>query len=93
MRSIMANIVREGTNPVWGIFMICAVLGILGLDFYWLFTESGLIRFLAEKQAAVLGGKWYPKVTFLILLLSQIGVLLLIKKLVELVSGKKMTQP
>lgn len=89
----MGSIIREGVNAVWGVFVLVAVIGLLILDFYWLFTESGPIRWLAVKEAAVFGGKWYPKITFLFFFLAQIGALLLLMKVIELVRGKKLAPP
>lgn len=89
----MARIFREGTNPVWGAVVAVWVLGSLALDFYWLFTESGVMRWMAEWQASLLGGKWYPKLGFVIVLLAQIVVLLLVKLVIERATGKKLTAP
>jgi hypothetical protein len=35
---------REGTNKIWGPFFLVYILGFLGLDIYWLFSESGPSR-------------------------------------------------
>jgi hypothetical protein len=90
-REVNVAVFREGTNPIWGAFMLTFVLGALGLDFYWLFTESGLIGWLAEVEASVLGGQWLPKITLLIVFLGQIAVLLVLKVIIELITGRSLT--
>lgn len=89
----MAEFLREGTNPIWGTIAIVAVLTLLGLDIYWLFSESGPILWLARMQAKIFSGKWYPKLTFIVLLLLEIGALLVIKICVEKVGGIRLTAP
>ena len=89
----MARIFREGTNPVWGMVVAVWVVGWLALDFYWLFTESGAMRWMAEWQATLFSGKWYPKLGFVIVFLAQIVVLLLAKLVIERATGKKLTAP
>ncbi len=86
-------LLREGTNPVWGAFVLACVAGCLGLDFYWLFTESGPIAWLAAAEARVMFGHWAPKVTFLILLLAQVGAVIVLKLIIEKLTGKRLTTP
>jgi hypothetical protein len=86
-------IFREGTNPTWGAFVLGFVLGALGLDFYWLFTESGPIRWLAQVEGALFGGHWLPKITLLLLFLGEIALLLVLKILIERLTGKRLTSP
>jgi hypothetical protein len=85
-------IFREGTNPVWGAFVGVFVLGALGIDFYWLFTESGPIRWLAEVEAPIFGG-WYPKLTFLIVLLAELLPVLGLKLAIEALTGRRLAPP
>ncbi len=86
-------VLREGTNPIWGAFMLVWLLGWIGVDFYWLFTESGPVRWLAEVQASLLGGSWIPKLTLLLLILAQLFVLRVIKLAIETVTGRKLAPP
>jgi hypothetical protein len=87
----MGAIFRKGTNTAWGIFMMISVIAILGMNIYWLFTESGLILWLAEMQANIFSGNWFPKITFLLLTLAEIIALLIIKLLIEKIIGKPLT--
>lgn len=87
----MAEIFRKGTNPIWGVIMLIYVLTALGLNFFWLFTESGPILWLARIEAVVFSGNWFPKLTFLILTICEIGVLLAVKIVFEKISGKRLT--
>jgi hypothetical protein len=84
-------VLREGTNPVWGAFMLVFILGALGLDFYWLFTESGPIGWLADVQASIFDGQWFPKITLFVVFLGQIAVLLVAKVVLELITGRSFT--
>lgn len=80
----MAEMFRKDTHPLWRAFAIVYLLGAAGLDFYWLFTESGPVVFLAEFQAEHLfSGSWYPKVTLLVLLLIELLPLLALKLIVD----------
>jgi hypothetical protein len=87
------SLFRQGTNPVWGIFIAISVIAFIGLDFYWLFTRSGPVPWLAKQQASLLNSFWSLKLTFLIIFLVQIGLLLGLKWVVEKIIGKKMTEP
>ena len=84
-------VLREGTNPIWGAFMLVFVLGALGFDMYWLFTESGPIGWLADVQASMFSGQWFPKITFFLVFLAQIAVLLVVKVVLELITGSSLT--
>jgi hypothetical protein len=86
-------LLREGTNPIWGVSVIVYLVGCIAADFYFLITESGPVRWLAEIQASLFGGTWVPKLTLLLILLAQIGVMLVIKKVIERVTGKPLTMP
>ena len=86
------GIFREGTNRLWAAFAAIYLLSAIAADFYWLFTDSGLIRWLAMLQAKVLG-HWFPKLTFLILLLAELAPLLLLKLLIERITGVRLTAP
>ncbi len=86
------SVFREGTNKVWGVVMLVAIFGLLGLDFYWLVTRSGPIGALAELQGGW-WGHWYPKITFLLVFLVEIFSVLLVKVGLEVLIGKPLTQP
>jgi hypothetical protein len=82
---------REGTNPIWGAFVLIFVLGALGLDMYWLFTDSGLIGWLADVQGSIFGGQWFPKITLFLVFLVQIVILMVVKVVIEKITGKDLT--
>jgi len=87
------SIFRRGTNPFWAAFAMIYILGAIGMDFYWLFTESGAVRWLAILQGKILSNHWFPKVTFLVLLLAELGPLILLKVIIERLSGTRLTGP
>jgi hypothetical protein len=87
------SLFRNGTNSVWGIFIGVCVIGFIALDFYWLFTQSGPMLWLAKLQARLLNGFWSLKLAFLFVFLLQIGVLLVLKLIIEKITGKNLTQP
>ena len=69
----MAKVFREGTHPVWAGFASVYLVGAVALTVYWLMTESGPIRWLADWQARTLfDGSWYPKITSLVVLVGVI---------------------
>ena len=86
-------IFRAGTHWAWAAFVGISVLALLGLDTYWLFRESGPVAWLGALEARLLGGRWLPKLTFVLVLLIGVGALLLLKLLIEAVSGRKLTAP
>ena len=87
-------IFREGTNPIWGAIVLLYVVCMLALDGYWLVTETGPVGAFARWQARNLfHGKYYPKLTVMLVLLAEIAILLVVKLLVERISGRKLTQP
>ncbi|HVE43109.1 MAG TPA: hypothetical protein VNM14_24755 [Planctomycetota bacterium] len=86
-------IFREGTNKLWGAFVGIFVLTALGLDVYWLFSETGPVRWLALLQAKLMGGRWFPKLTFLILLLAELVPVIVLKLLIERITGKPLSPP
>jgi hypothetical protein len=77
---------------VWGVFVLVWVFGMFGLDIYWLFTESGLVRVVAGWQASAFGG-WYPELTVLVLMVAEIAVLLVVKVVIEKSTGVRLTEP
>jgi hypothetical protein len=87
------GIFRPGTNRLWAAFVAIYFLTAIGMDFYWLFSESGPIRWLAVLQAKLLGGRWVPKLTFLVLLLVEIVPVVLLKLLIERVTGARLAGP
>jgi len=84
---------RGGTNPLWAAFALIYFLGAIGMDLYWLFSESGPVRGLAMLQGKILGGHWFPKITFLVLLLAELGPLFLLKLIIERLTGARLTGP
>ncbi len=86
----MPEIFREGVNRVWAAFAALYILAALGVDFYWLFTESGPMGWLAEVQASIFDGKWYPQLAFVLVLLAEIAPVLVLKAILERVLGKKL---
>jgi len=65
------------------------VLIALGVDFYWMFSESGPFRWLAQIQEKLMGG-YYPKFTLVLLLGIEIVALVFIKKIIEMITGRKL---
>jgi hypothetical protein len=84
------KLARDGANPVWVGLVLVYVLGMIGLDIYWLVTESGPVAYLADLQASILRGVWYPKLTFALLLLAELLPVLIAKVAVEQLTGKKL---
>jgi hypothetical protein len=81
---------REGTNPIWAACVGIYILAALGVDFYWLFTESGPIGWLGDVQASIFDGKWYPKLAFMLVLLAEIAPVIVLKLVLERLLGKKL---
>jgi hypothetical protein len=71
---------------VWAVFVTVWVFGWVGVDAYWLFTESGPVGALRSWQLEHLGA-WVPKLTVLVLFVAQIGVAVAIKVAIERVFG------
>jgi len=84
---------REGSNRLWTAFVTIYLLAAIGLDLHWLFTRSGLVGWLAMLQARVPGNRWYPKFSFMILLLAELVPVILLKLLIERVTGTRLTAP
>jgi len=87
------GVFREGTNRLWAAFMGIFVLTALGMDVYWLFSETGPVHWLASLQAKLMGGRWFPKLTFLILLLAELLPVIVLKLLIERITGKPLSPP
>ncbi len=88
----MGKVFRDGTHPGWAVFSMIYVIGAFGLSIYWLITTSGWVASLARWQARHLfNGKWYPKMTTLVVLIGFLVPLLLLKLVIEAVTGKKLT--
>ena len=51
----MGRVFREGTNPIWAVIVALYVVAILVLPFYWLITETGPMRWLADWQGRAFG--------------------------------------
>jgi hypothetical protein len=86
------EILRKGTNKIWGAGVLVYVLAALVLDFYWLFTETGAVGWLARLQGRW-WGVWYPKITLLLVLLVEIAALLAVKIVIEAATGKRLAKP
>ena len=86
-------IFRPGTNRLWAAFATIYLLAAFGLGLYWLFTESGPVAWLAALQGKVMAGRWFPKLTFIVLLLAELVPLGVLKLLIERVTGTPMTAP
>ena len=87
------GIFRKGTNQLWAAFIGTYVLTAIGMDFYWLFSESGPVHWLAMLQSKMFGHRWFPKLTLLVLLLAEIVPVLLLKLAIERVMGAPLTAP
>ena len=89
-----AMIERDRTHPLWLLFFFVWTFGWLGVDLYWLFTESGPIGWLGRWQARTLfDGSWYPKITTLLFIVVAVFALVAVKLVIERVTGKRLTQP
>jgi hypothetical protein len=52
------------------------IFTVLGIDLYWLFTASGPLGWLAKLEAHCFRGRWYPTLTFLVLIVVEAGLAL-----------------
>jgi hypothetical protein len=90
----MGKIFREGSNPIWTAFALVYILGAIGYAMYSLFTETGPVMWLGTWQAEnLLDGEWYPKLTTLIVILGLLIPMLVLKVVIEKVTGKRLTPP
>jgi hypothetical protein len=84
------KIAREGANPIWVGCVLVYIIGMIGLDIYWLLKESGPAGWLIGLQAEILRGVYYPTLTFALLLLAEMVPVLLLKVALEQTTGKKL---
>ncbi len=70
----MSDAMQRSAVPV--VVANIVIFAVVGLDLYWLFTESGPMGWLASLEAQIFRGHWYPKITLLALLLLEIGLAL-----------------
>ena len=59
------------------------IFTVLGIDLYWLFTASGPLGWFARLEAHYFGGRWYPTVTFLLLIVAELVLALGIASLLN----------
>lgn len=83
----------EKINMIWKIVTLIYTLGSLGLIMYWEFSDSGLCMVVREWQGMLLEDSFYPALDILLTLLMFLLPLLIVKPVVEKLSGVKITNP